>query len=109
MTGNAITGSRCRSCERTIVPPRETCPYCGKRAGPMERLDLPPIGSVQSYTTLQNPRKGFNAPLSMALVKLRNGALILCLAEEDVRPIKIGDQVEIGLDSENRFIYRTAT
>ena len=33
MSGQSIAGSRCKMCDRVIVPPRETCPYCGKKAG----------------------------------------------------------------------------
>ena len=110
MSGLTINGARCDDCERAIVPPRETCPYCGKRAGPMKRIELPPRGTVQSYTTLQMPPEGFQAPLSMALVELDHGALILCLASEhNGRSVAIGDPVEIELDSEDRFRYRVTT
>ncbi|MHA2080932.1 MAG: Zn-ribbon domain-containing OB-fold protein, partial [Candidatus Thorarchaeota archaeon] len=91
-------------------PPRETCPYCGKNAGPMEKLELPNRGVVQSYTTLQMPPEGFKAPLSMALVELEHGALILCLASQQTgSSVNIGDQVEIEVDSEDRFCYRAIT
>ena len=103
-----IASSGCISCKRVIVPPREVCPYCGNAAGPMEKMDLPNRGVVQSYTTLQLPPEGFTAPLSMALVELDHGALILCLASEKTKvPVNIGDQVEIEVDSEDRFYYRT--
>ena len=110
MSGKTITSSKCKACSRVIVPPRETCPYCGKNAGPMEETELPNLGVVQSYTTLQMPPEGFKAPLSMVLVELEHGALILCLASEHAgTPINIGDQVEIEVDSEDRFCYRTIT
>jgi len=76
----------------------------------MEKIELPNRGVVQSYTTLQMPPEGFKAPLPMALVGLRHGALILCLASEhNGSPVNIGDQVEIEVDSEERFCYRTVT
>ncbi len=107
MSGQTITSSKCKDCSRVIVPPRETCPYCGKSAGPMEEIELPNQGVVQSYTTLQMPPDGFKAPLPMALVELEQGALILCLAgEQPETEVKIGDQVEIETDSEGRFCYR---
>ena len=110
MSGQTITSSRCNDCNRVIVPPRETCPYCGKSAGPMTKLELPPNGVVQSYTTLQMPPEGFKAPLPMALVELEHGALILCLASDDSEStVNIGDRVEIVVDSEDRFCYRTLT
>ena len=107
MSGQSIAGSRCKMCDRVIVPPRETCPYCGKKAGLMEEIDLPPRGTVQSYTTLQMPPEGFEAPLSMALVELEHGALVLCLASEQTQEsVNIGAPVEIELDSDKRLCYR---
>ena len=107
MSGSTITSSRCSECSRAIVPPRDTCPYCGKNAGPMIRLELPAQGVVQSYTTLQMPPEGFKAPLPMALVELKHGALILCLASDDSESsVYIGNRVEIVVDSEDRFRYR---
>jgi len=76
----------------------------------MEQMELPNRGIVQSYTTLQMPPEGFKAPLLMALVELKDGALILCLAREQTGPqVEIGDQVEIETDSEGRFSYRAIT
>ena len=110
MSGQTITSSKCKDCGRVIIPPRETCPYCGKTAGPMEQMELPNRGVVQSYTTLQMPPEGFKAPLPMALVELEHGALILCLASGQTgSSVNIGDQVEIETDSEGRFCYRTIT
>jgi len=94
-------------CNRVIVPPRDTCPFCGKSAGTMKLLELPPKGKIQSYTTLQMPPEGFQSPLLMALVELDHGALILCLASEsNEQSMNIGDDVEIALDSEKRFCFR---
>ena len=73
----------------------------------MEEIDLPPRGTVQSYTTLQMPPEGFEAPLSMALVELEHGALVLCLAsEQTAEPVNIGATVVIDLDSDKRLCYR---
>jgi uncharacterized OB-fold protein len=108
MSGHTIVSSKCSKCNRAIVPPRETCPYCGKIAGPMKNIELAPRGTVQSYTTLQMPPEGFQSPLSMALVELEHGALVLCLSNDQTRVnVNIGDLVELELDSEERFCYRT--
>jgi len=73
-------------------------------------MQLPNRGVVLSYTTLQMPPEGFKAPLSMALVELKHGALILCLASKQIdSQVDIGDQVEIEVDSEDRFCYRPIT
>lgn len=76
----------------------------------MNRIKLAPRGIVQSHTTLQMPPEGFKSPLLLALVELEYGALILCLSSEEAeKRINIGDRVEIELDSEERFCYRTIT
>jgi uncharacterized OB-fold protein len=76
----------------------------------MEQIELPSLGTVQSYTTLQMPPEGFKAPLPMALVELEYGALILCLASDTAgKQVNIGDSVEIELDTEGRFCYRIST
>jgi uncharacterized OB-fold protein len=107
MPEKPIASSQCKDCRRVIVPPRETCPYCGMKAGTMESLELPSRGTVQSYTTLQTPPEGFQAPLSLALVELEHGAMILCLANElNQTTIKIGDEVEISTDFEGRFCFQ---
>lgn len=72
----------------------------------MEDVKLPNRGTVQSYTTLQMPPEGFQAPLSMALVELEHRAMILCLAGELTQSkIEIGTEVKISLDSEGRFCF----
>lgn len=107
MPEKSIASSQCNDCRRVIVPPRGTCPYCGITAGPMKRLELLNLGTIQSYTTLELPPQGFQAPLSIALVELEHGALILCLARDSKSTTRIGEQVEITVDSENRFLYRS--
>ena len=73
----------------------------------MELMELPNRGVVQSYTILHMPPEGFEAPLSLALVELEHSALILCVASDQSKsPLKIGDPVEIELDSEGKFHYR---
>jgi uncharacterized OB-fold protein len=53
------------------------------------------------------PPDGFQAPLSMTLVELEQGALILCLAIDQTKAaVSIGDSVSIELDAEGRFRYR---
>lgn len=71
----------------------------------MEIQELHNEGIVLSYTTLMMPPEGFEAPLMMALVELEYGALILCLARNKDSLVKIGDHVEITIDSDGRFQY----
>ncbi|MFW9961631.1 MAG: Zn-ribbon domain-containing OB-fold protein [Candidatus Thorarchaeota archaeon] len=102
-----IQASHCDQCNRTIVPPRDVCPYCGKTQKGMTKLEIDRKGTVLSYTTLQMPPDGFDVPLKMALVELNQGAIILCLGhnDEDNEP-SIGAKVEIVMDEEARFRFR---
>ncbi|MFW9958974.1 MAG: Zn-ribbon domain-containing OB-fold protein [Candidatus Odinarchaeota archaeon] len=102
-----IQASHCGQCKRTIVPPREVCPYCGKIAGRMSTSEIDNKGTILSHTTLQMPPDGFDTPLKMALVELDQGAVVLCLGynEERLEP-QIGAPVEITLDGEERFRFR---
>lgn len=100
-----IPASHCKRCSRTIVPPRDTCPYCGKSAETMIVQEIEGRGEVLSFTILQMPPEGFRPPLKMALVRLGQGAVVLCLAGEDEDDLRIGAQVTIDQDSECRFRY----
>ncbi|MHA1943295.1 MAG: Zn-ribbon domain-containing OB-fold protein, partial [Candidatus Thorarchaeota archaeon] len=88
--------------------PRETCPYCGLKAGVMESLELDGQGTVVSFTTLQMPPEGFEPPLTMALVELEHGAVVLCLAKyTNEAAIEIGDPVSLSFDSEMRLQFQS--
>jgi len=76
----------------------------------MVSLELKGQGTVVSFTTLQMPPEGFSPPLTMALIELENKAVVLCLAkEQDVSQPKIGDSVELSLDSEDRFQFQVVS
>jgi uncharacterized OB-fold protein len=63
------------------------------------------MGEVLSHTVLQMPPEGFDPPLRMALVKLEEDAVILCLSGNDGTELRIGDRVRIDEDSNHRFRY----
>ena len=95
-----------RNIERKIIPTRETCPYCGIKAGIMDPIELDNHGTVVSHTTLQMPPEGFEPPLTMALVELEYGAIALCLVkDQNESRINIGDRVFLSLDSEERVRF----
>lgn len=103
--GMKIEASSCSRCGQTIVPPRETCPYCGNSAGVMTSLSLDNRGVIVSYTTLNVPPEEFSSPVRLALVKLEKDVIILSLADSnDI--VHIDSKVEIMVDNENRFRYR---
>ena len=102
-----IAASRCPECHRVVVPPRETCPYCGKGAGTSTIVELDSKGHILTFTVANMPPEGFEPPLKMALVELAQGAVILCLgySDDDSEPV-IGDPVEVTSDSANLFRFR---
>ncbi|MHA2432403.1 MAG: Zn-ribbon domain-containing OB-fold protein [Candidatus Thorarchaeota archaeon] len=105
-----IEASKCRLCEKVIVPPRKVCPYCGVKAGEMAPVSLDGHGSVLSYTILQMPPNGFEHPLLMALVELEHGAVVLCLGREiDMKDIAIGSSVEVERLSDGRLSFALLT
>jgi uncharacterized OB-fold protein len=76
----------------------------------MVSLELKGHGTVVSFTTLQMPPEGFTPPLTMALVELEHKAVVLCLAKEhDASLPKIGDSVDLSLDSEDRLQFQVVS
>jgi uncharacterized OB-fold protein len=104
-----VKGSSCSNCSRTIVPMRETCPYCG----PNERMtpvQLSNQGVILSYTILEMPTQGFIPPVMLALVKLDKGAVILALADKnEIEKVKIDTIVLLQQDDEGRFVISTGS
>lgn len=90
--GEPIPASRC-NCGYVVAPPAPFCPRC---AGPMAATQLPPFGTVLSYTILYSPPAGFSAPLSIALVELPGGVKFFCHGHTgDAREFRVGRQVRI--------------
>ena len=101
-----IEASKCSLCEKVIVPPRKTCPYCGDKTSEMAHIALESHGSVLSYTVLEMPPDGFDAPLILALVELEQGAVVLCLGEDvDIDSIGIGSYVDVRRVTDGRLSF----
>ncbi len=102
-----IEASKCQRCSAVIIPPREICPYCGPEFHDLEQIIVEPSGVIASYTSLQRPPDGFDPPVVLALVRLRSGAMVLCLGSKDViDDTHIGRVVSIDRDVSDRFIYK---
>jgi hypothetical protein len=86
-----IEASRCGSCGRSIIPPRERCPYC---RGTMERAAVEGEGKVLSWTTVHITPEGVPSPRTVALVRLDRGACVLCLVPDE-RKLEMGMAVEV--------------
>ncbi|TFF91384.1 hypothetical protein EU546_08705 [Candidatus Thorarchaeota archaeon] len=71
-------------------------------------VELPPRGTIESYTILHMPPDGFKAPLLLALVRLEGDAMILSLGDADASDdIEIGSRVSIETDQSERFRFKT--
>ncbi|MFW9863136.1 MAG: Zn-ribbon domain-containing OB-fold protein [Candidatus Thorarchaeota archaeon] len=104
-----IQGSSCSKCTRTIVPERDTCPYCGP-GNQMMPILLDNRGIILSYTVIEMPTKGFDPPVLLALVELDKGAVILALGEKsDIEHVKIDAPVLIHHDDKERFLLSAAS
>ena len=104
-----IEASKCPICEKVIIPPRKTCPYCGDKTSEMVHMTLEPQGSVLSYTVLEMPPDGFDAPLILALVELEQGAVVLCLGKDtDIESIGIGSIVDVRRVTDGRLSFTLA-
>lgn len=105
-----IEASVCNECKRTVIPPRDICPYCGPGASSMILKSLSNAGIILSYTSLRSPPAGFDPPVLLALVELAEGGSVLCLGDrEEIDGVEIGKKVQLSKDSEERFIFNLQT
>lgn len=99
-----IKASKCSHCGRSVVPPRNICPYCGPSAKSIELIDIPNQGVILSYTIHHMPPDEFKAPLLLALVKLHNDAVVLCTGNiSDASKIKIDQSVYLDEDESGKL------
>ena len=72
----------------------------------MRDVFIEPTGEVVSFTSLERPPEGFDPPVVLALVQVKEGATILCIGNQsELEGTKIGSRVTISMDSFERFIY----
>ena len=99
-----INASECKKCERRIVPPRNSCPYCDSNE--TISVELGSNGIVLSYTILHMPPEGFEPPVVLGLVELERGTVTLCLGDRElIDQIEIGSEVVVEQDPEDRFLF----
>mgnify|MGYP006268715811 FL=1 len=62
-----------------------------------QSVDFNGLGTVYSYTIVQNPPAGYekHAPYILALVKLDEGAIVTAQLTDADNGIEIGDRVEV--------------
>lgn len=74
---------RCGSCGRLQHYPRALCTHCGAHDG-LGWVDAAGEGSVWSFTTIhRSPQPDVAAPYTVALVRLREGPVMLSALEHD--------------------------
>lgn len=95
-----VQATRCESCAKTLVPPRQHCPFC---AGVTSDLrDIASRGTVESYTVVHQadpalaPRP---VPYALGLIRL-DGADTSLLHLLDGSEWTVGDRVEAVFASE---------
>lgn len=91
-----LVGEECPSCKEKIFPPRDVCIECSAPA--KELFTLTGLGTVYSHTTVYNAPAGFefNAPYSVALVKLDEGPMLTAqITDIDPDDVAIGMPVEM--------------
>ena len=73
----------------------------------MNDVDLNDKGTILSFTILRMPPQGFEPPVLLALVKVDNLAVSLCLgSSSEVESMKIGAPVSVREDEEGRLLFR---
>ncbi len=93
-----IEGGKCQ-CGKNIVPFRKLCPSCGSA---MNKVEFENVGSILTYTTLHAPPEGFEGPIRLAMVELKEGAHLVCSVQGH-RDMNIRDEVTVKSDGENFF------
>lgn len=88
----ALVGEVCPHCDAKIFPPRDVCPECHHEA--KELFNFSGKGEVYSFTTVYEAPSGYEAPYTVALVKLDEGPMITAQLTD------LGDKVEIGMPVE---------
>jgi len=93
-----MLGSRCPQCGLVYFPPRTVCRKCRRSSvGKMEKVPLPPQGSVMSYTVVHQGQKGFDAqvPYVMAIIEFEGGVTVLGqVVDCDPEDVAIGMKVK---------------
>lgn len=98
---------RCPKCNKLYVAPKYVCPNCYNTS--FERVELPPNGTVETYTTIHVPPAKYKdeAPYNIAIIRLENGLYVTArLLVEEGKAIKIGARAKyIKTDSRGIPIF----
>ena len=87
-----IVGTKCKRCGRLHFPPRADCANC--LSSDMEWIPLSGRGKLITYTTAYFAPAGFEAPYTLALAELEEGARVFSRMSKDVGK----DEIKIGMN-----------
>ena len=103
-----ILASRCKKCERTLVPPRIACTGCFGRME--EVVEVPPRGTLMSFTVVTfpflDPFTGVQRPIPYGYGMVRfegtTNTFQYFLSESDPSRLRVGMAVEAVFREERR-------
>jgi len=87
------------TCGKIVIFKRNLCPHCGKS---MISIELTNDATVVTYTTLYTVSEGFNAPIFLVLVELKEGVKLLCECKNE-NDLEIGRKGKIVVENEKYF------
>jgi uncharacterized OB-fold protein len=93
-----MLATKCPQCGLVYFPPRTVCRKCRRSSvGRMEKVPLPQMGSVLSFTVVHQGQKGFDpqVPYVMAMVEFEGGVTVLGqVVDCDPEDVAIGMEVK---------------
>lgn len=90
-----LTGNRCINCNENFFPARQVCLNC-RRTGKLEEYTFSGEGTVQTFTKIYAPPRGFeeDAPYELAIIKLKEGPSVTGQIIKTSHKTKIGSKVQ---------------
>jgi uncharacterized OB-fold protein len=90
-----IWGKRCPQCEKVLVPPRKSCPFCFVDTG--QWVEVSTEGTVDTFTTVNRdtPVQPVKAPFSYAVICLDGADTGLVHLLGEVQPERICEGMRV--------------
>lgn len=98
LTENRLLGLKCSHCGAYTVPPKKVCMECTSED--LEVVELAGKGQIRTFTVIQVPPEGFDAPYIVGMAELDEGPWLMGNIV-DIDPAKatmdlIGKNVKVG-------------
>lgn len=90
-------------CGKIVALERKVCPYCGKTMNSVEHGN---VAEILTYTKLFTVPEGFKSPIFLTLVKLENGAKLLCECKNE-NDLEIGRKGKVIFEKEKYYFVST--